>query len=117
MKNPHVNLIGHPTTRLLNKRESSKINFQEFFKVARETNTHLEINSQPLRLDLPDHYVKEAKSEYGIKFSINTDAHDIESLKYMPLGIGVAKRGWLTKDDVINTKNLVEFQKIIQKNK
>lgn len=111
MQSPHVHIIGHPTGRLINKREPYSLDLKKIYKEARDTNTVLEINSQPLRLDLKYNYVREAKENYGVKFAINTDAHNKEGLSLTMLGIGQARRGWLTKEDVINTQNLKSLLK------
>jgi DNA polymerase (family 10) len=114
MQNPHVHIIGHPTGRLINKREAYSLDLKQIYQEAANTNTILEINSQPIRLDLKSNYVREAKENYGVKFSINTDAHNKEGLMLTNLGIGQARRGWLTKDDVINTQNLKSLLKNIK---
>lgn len=110
MENKFVHIIGHPTTRLINKRPPAELDFKKIFQQAKSTNTILEINAQPLRLDLPDIHIREAKENYGIKFCINTDAHTKEDLKYMELGVNYSKRGWTTKSDVINT---LEYSELI----
>lgn len=115
MQNKNVHIIGHPTTRLINKREPSQIDFKKLFTTAKSTGTILEINSQPSRLDLPDIHVREACENYGIKFSIDTDAHNTNGLDLMTLGIGVARRGWLKKEDVINTLNFKDLSKALHK--
>src|SRR5690606_5740519 len=80
MQNPYVHIIGHPTGRLLLRREPYALDLEQIFHVARETGTLLELNANPHRLDLSDINLKKAKEEYQIKFSINTDAHSIEQL-------------------------------------
>ena len=118
MNNPFVHIIGHPTTRLINKREPADLDFKKIFQAAKDTKTILEINAQPTRLDLPDKYIREGKESYGLQFIINTDAHNVSGLKLMELGVGYAKRGWLTKEDVINTLGLNDFlKKLKQKSK
>ena len=102
MQNPYVHIIGHPTGRLLLKREPYALDIEQIFQVAHETGTILELNANPHRLDLNDALLKQAKEEYKLKFSINTDAHSIEQLSLISYGIGTARRGWLEKNDVIN---------------
>ncbi|MDO9465095.1 MAG: DNA polymerase/3'-5' exonuclease PolX [bacterium] len=101
MENRNIDIIAHPTGRLLGKREAYKIDIPAIIKAAADTGTALEINAFPERLDLADVYLQEAK-EKGAKFAINTDAHSISQLDFAKFGIGVARRGWLEKQDVIN---------------
>lgn len=114
MQNPHVHIIGHISGRLISKREPSPLDYKKIFETAKKTNTILEINSQPLRLDLEGIYAREAKEKYGLKFAINTDAHNTEGLHLIELGIGQARRGWLQKEDVINTYSLEKLMKNIK---
>jgi len=102
IKNPFVKIIGHPSGRLIKKRDSYEVDWPLVFQEAYKNNVALEINSFPERLDLRDFLVKEAKS-YGVKFAINTDAHRSEHLQQIRYGVAVARRGWLEKKDVINT--------------
>lgn len=102
MKNPYVHIIGHPTGRLLLRRDPYALDQEQIFQVAQETGTVLELNANPHRLDLSDTLLQHAKETYNIKFAINTDAHSIEQLSLISFGIGTARRGWLEKDDVIN---------------
>ncbi|OQA04741.1 MAG: DNA polymerase/3'-5' exonuclease PolX [bacterium ADurb.Bin400] len=108
MDNPNVDIIGHPSGRLINERPESTIDWPSFFRKAVETNTAIEINSSPYRLDLKDTLVQQARS-YGVKFVITTDAHTPHELAYIKYGINVARRGWLEKSDVLNTLTLSEF--------
>ncbi len=112
MQNPYVHIIGHPTNRLINKRERSPVDYDKIFATAAKTNTVLEINASPYRLDLDGELIGQAK-QYGCKFIINTDSHNINQLDFMPLGVGQAKRGLLETEDVINTLPLKEFTKQI----
>ena len=102
MENPYASILAHPTGRLLNERESYDADWEEIFKVAAKNNKVMEINAFPNRLDLRDDLVRLAK-KYGLKFSIDTDSHKIEQMINMPYGVSVARRGWLTKADIINT--------------
>ena len=104
-QNKYVDIISHPTSRLWGTRDGYEIDFEEIFKAASQTNTAFEINSFPQRLDLNDQNSRLAK-ERGVKLAINTDAHATDHLDNMQLGIYVARRGWLTRDDVINTLSL-----------
>lgn len=110
----HVHIIGHPTGRHIGKRESYDIDLKEVCKAACDHNTFLEINAFPIRLDLDSANVYFARAQ-GAKFSINTDAHFTGHLNFMRFGVGVARRGWLQKDDVLNTCSLKEFEKAIRK--
>ena len=102
LRNPFVKIFGHPTGRLINQRDPIEADWAEIFKVCAEEGKTLEIDGLPDRLDLPDLLVKEAKKA-GCKFIIDTDAHSPEHLDFMRYGVSVARRGWLTKNDVVNT--------------
>jgi DNA polymerase (family 10) len=116
MENPYVNIIAHPTGRLLLRRDSYEVNVDQLFKAAQETGTILELNAHPHRLDLNDQLLKKAKEEYGLKFTINTDAHSAEGYDYIIYGIATARRGWLEKKDVINTYTLDQLRTVLAKN-
>ncbi|MBP7967746.1 DNA polymerase/3'-5' exonuclease PolX [Candidatus Woesebacteria bacterium] len=107
---PKVKIFGHPTGRLLSKREGADIRWEKVIPYVVERNIALEINASPQRLDLPDVLVREAKDQ-GAKFFINTDAHAVEHMDFMKYGIYVARRGWLTKSDVINTGSAEDIMK------
>jgi DNA polymerase (family 10) len=113
-QNKYVHIIAHPTGRLWGTRDAYELDFETLFKVAKETNTHLEINAFPNRLDLNDLNCRRAK-EMGVKLALGTDAHTTEQLENMKLGVAVARRGWLSKKDVINTLSLEELLKEIKK--
>ncbi len=113
INNKHVHIIGHPTTRLIGKREPSPVDMPEVLYQATQTGTILEINSQPLRLDLRDAHIREGLNA-GVKFAISTDAHNTAGLHLAELGIGQARRGWLTKKDVINTYPLDKLLKLLK---
>ena len=113
MKNPNIDIISHPTGRLLKRRDEYQIDFEKILRVAREFGVILEINSWPERLDLNDQKIRMAK-EAGVKMIINTDAHQKDQLRFIELGIAQARRGWAEKEDVINTqplKGLLNFFK------
>lgn len=113
MENPYVRVLGHPMGRLINKRESHDLDLEAIFKKAAETKTALEINSSIDRLDLPYYFVKKAKS-YGIKFVVNTDAHDVNRLDTIKFGVFVARKGYLEKSQVINTYDLENLLKWLE---
>jgi DNA polymerase (family 10) len=103
MENPHVDVIGHLTGRKINKRGPMNIDLERIFAAAVETGTALEINSQPDRLDLRDADARLA-GEHGVRIVVSTDAHSTSALDYATLGIGQARRAWLTKAQVVNTQ-------------
>ncbi|PIR72318.1 MAG: DNA polymerase III [Candidatus Nealsonbacteria bacterium CG10_big_fil_rev_8_21_14_0_10_36_24] len=105
MENPNIDIIAHPTGRLIKKRDECLIDFGKILRAARETNTILEINSYPERLDLKDSYIRRAK-ETGVKMVINTDSHHKDQLRFIEYGIAQARRGWAEKKDIINTQPL-----------
>ncbi len=102
MKNPYVSIIAHPTGRLIGQRDAYDVDMDEILKVAKKTGTAIEINAYPLRLDINDTYAKRAK-EMGIPIVIATDTHVTNQYDYMLYGVSIARRGWLEKDDVLNT--------------
>lgn len=113
MRNPNVDIISHPTGRILQHRDEYQIDFAEILKTARETGTILEINSNPFRLDLNDRNIRKAK-EAGVKMIINTDAHQPDQMKFMEYGVAQARRGWAEKKDIINcweAEKLLKFLK------
>jgi DNA polymerase (family 10) len=102
IRNPHVDIIGHPTGRLIPEREGADLDMDAILKAAAESGVALEINAHPSRLDLEDVYARRAK-EMGIPISINTDAHSEADLDMLHFGVATARRAWLTAEDVINT--------------
>jgi len=115
MQNRLVNILAHPTGRLIGFRESYQVDMNEMIKVAAETGTILEINAYPERLDLNDVYCRMAK-EKGVQLAIETDAHSIDGLEFMNLGVDVARRGWLEEKDIVNTLPLNELLKRLKIN-
>jgi len=113
MDNRYVNIISHPSGRLLGRREAYALDMEKVLKKAKATGTFMEINTFPDRLDLIDVNCRRAK-ELGVKMAISTDSHKLEHLKFMPLGLSVARRGWLEKKDVINTLPLEKLLKLIR---
>jgi DNA polymerase (family X) len=103
MENPHVDVIGHLTGRKINKRGPMDIDLEQVLARAVETRTAVEINSQPDRLDLRDADARLA-GERGVRLVVSTDAHSVGALGYATLGIGQARRGWLTKEQIVNTR-------------
>ncbi len=113
MRNPHVDIIGHPSGRILGQREASAVDMDELLRVAAETGTCLEVNAQPVRLDLDDVHIRRA-IEMGVKLAINTDAHGVGGLEVMRYGVATARRGWAEAKDVINTRPLEELLRLIK---
>jgi len=105
MKNPNVNIISHPTGRILKRRDEYQVDFKKILKAAKEFKVILEINSSPDRLDLKDSNIRKAKNA-GVKMIINTDAHHKNQLNLIKFGISQARRGWAEKKDTINTQPL-----------
>jgi len=110
MKNKYVNIISHPTGRLLKQREEYEIDFDKILKAAKEFGTILEINAHPVRLDLNDLNIRRCK-EAGVKMIISTDAHHKEQMRFLRLGVAQARRGWAEKKDIINTQPLNKLLK------
>jgi len=101
LRNPHVDIIGHPTGRLIPNREGADLDMEAVFAAAAEERVALEINAHPRRLDLEDIYARRA-TEKGIRLSVNTDAHSPADLDLMHFGIATARRGWVQPQDVLN---------------
>jgi len=111
MENKHVDFLAHPTCRIIGRREPFELDMRKIFDTAVETDTYLEINSFPDRLDLNDANAKFAK-ERRVKFVIGTDSHNVKNLPFMRFGIATARRGWLNKNDILNTNSLKNLEKI-----
>jgi DNA polymerase (family 10) len=111
MENPHVDCIGHLTARKLNKRSGVEIDLDQVIAKALETRTFLEINSQPDRLDIRDVHAR-AAGEAGLRLVISTDSHELGALEYVELGVAQARRAWLTKDQVLNTRTWKQLEKL-----
>jgi DNA polymerase (family 10) len=114
MENPHVDCIGHPTGRKINRRDAYDLDFEVVLEKAVETGTFLEINSQPDRLDLTDNHAR-AATEAGVMLVISTDAHRLHELENLRLGIAQARRGWVTADQIVNTRPWREVKKLMKK--
>ncbi len=110
MRNPNIDIISHPTGRLIQQRDEYQIDFEEVIKVAKETKTILEINSSPYRLDLKDTNIRKAK-EAGVKMIINADAHERSQMDQMEYGVAQARRGWAEKSDIVNTQTIDKLLK------
>lgn len=111
LQNAHVDLIAHPTGRKIGRREGYEVDMDLLIQLAKETNTALELNANPNRLDLAAEHLRKAQ-EAGVKILINTDAHQLDTLKHMEIGVSAAKKGWIKKSTVINAldkKDLLNF--------
>lgn len=113
MKNPNIDILFHPTGRLIQSRPAYDIDMGKIIRAAKETKTILEINSYFNRLDLKDEHVKMAK-DAGVKIAINSDAHSVSHFQYLELGIAQARRGWLEKPDVINVWSVDKMLKMLK---
>ncbi len=112
MENNYVHAVAHPTCRMIGRREPFDLDMEEIMDVAKKTDTFLEINAFPDRLDLKDIHVKLAK-ERGVKVILGSDAHFIANLPFMRFGIATARRGWLEKKDILNTYSTHDIEKIL----
>ncbi len=112
MQNDYVTFLAHPTGRLIGRREAYNLDMTALLDAAKETDTYLEINAFPDRLDLNDIHAKMAKDR-GIKCVIGTDAHSIKNLAFMQFGIATARRGWLEKKDILNAHSLKEIKRTL----
>ncbi|HXF48383.1 MAG TPA: DNA polymerase/3'-5' exonuclease PolX [Verrucomicrobiae bacterium] len=114
INNPNVDILFHPTGRLIGKREAYDVDMDAIIKAAKETGTVLEIDAFPDRLDLKDEHIKKCVAA-GVKLAIDTDAHAIAHLDFLEYGIAQARRGWAEKSDVINTRPLEALLKLLKK--
>lgn len=110
LSHPKAKILTHPTGRILNERIGYNLDWNEIFSFCKSENKALEINAYPTRLDLPDQLVYQAKTQ-GVKFFISTDSHSVSQMDLMEYGVSVARRGWATRDDILNAQ---EYNKIIE---
>jgi DNA polymerase (family 10) len=103
LKNPLTTILGHPTGRIIGRRDVLDLDMDRIFQVAAETETALEINCYPDRLDLNDIHVRQSR-EYGVTLALGTDAHSVQDLQFMELGVGTARRGWASPETIMNTQ-------------
>ncbi|MFP5344524.1 MAG: PHP domain-containing protein, partial [Gammaproteobacteria bacterium] len=114
MDHPHFSILAHPSGRLIEQREPYDVDMPRLIRHARERGCFLEINAQPDRLDLLDIYIQMAREE-GVLLTVNSDAHSVQQMDYLRFGIGQARRGWLEKDDVVNTRPLKELRALLSR--
>jgi DNA polymerase (family 10) len=114
MQNKYLNFVGHPTGRLLLKRVGYTFDVGKIFETAVQTGVVIEVNSDPDRLDLDWRHLHSGKDK-GVKFSIHPDAHSVAAMDFISLGVGIARKGWLEKKDVVNTMPLAEMEKFLKR--
>lgn len=116
INHPHVRTIAHPTGRILNRRGPYEVDVYRLIEEAASTNTALELNAYPDRLDLSVPYVREAIHS-GVRLTIDTDAHDERALSFVRYGVDQARRAWVEKANVINCLPLAEFERFLAEGK
>ncbi|RFU60278.1 DNA polymerase/3'-5' exonuclease PolX [Bacillus sp. V59.32b] len=115
LDNPNVDIIAHPTGRIIGKRTGYEVDMDMLIELAKETNTALELNANPNRLDLASPYLKKAQ-EAGVSIVINTDAHSIDMLEHMNVGVSTAKKGWIKHESVLNAKDTDALLAFLKRN-
>jgi DNA polymerase (family 10) len=113
MDHPHFSMLAHPSGRLIEQREPYDVDMLRIIRHARERGCYLELNAHPERLDLLDSQCQTAKEE-GVLVSINSDAHSCFDFINLRYGVGQARRGWLEKDDVLNTRPLSALRRLLK---
>jgi DNA polymerase (family 10) len=116
MSNPYVTILGHPTGRLLLGREGYPLDLYKIIDAAAELDVVIELNASPFRFDLDWRYCKYAK-EKGVLISINPDSHSVDGLHDIDYGVGIARKGWLEKQNILNTLSLEEIEHYFKKQK
>jgi len=114
ISNKHVTMLGHPTGRLLLGREGYPVNMKRVIDVAAQKGVIIELNAHPYRLDIDWRWLRYAK-EKGVKIAINPDAHRADDIKDVFYGVGTARKGWLTKEEVVNTRGVAEITELLEK--
>jgi len=114
MDNPHFHILGHPTGRLIQERDPYELDIEKILQGARERGCFVEPNAHPDRLDLTDRHCKMAK-DLGVKVAVSTDAHSTTDLDFMRFGVYQARRGWLEKQDVINTRPWKDLKQLLKR--
>jgi DNA polymerase (family 10) len=112
MQNEHLDIIVHPTGRIIQQREPAELDITVFFRTAAELKVILEINGFPNRLDLSDIHCMKAR-DYGVRCAIGSDAHTRDNLSFMEFGIATARRGWLEAKDIVNTLPIRELRTVL----
>jgi DNA polymerase (family 10) len=114
MKDPYTTMLGHPTGRLLLSREGYEVDMRTIIEVAAEHHVIIELNASPYRLDIDWRHLKYTK-EKGVMISINPDAHATGGLTEIVYGVGIARKGWQEKKDILNTRTAKEVEEILKK--
>jgi len=114
MDNPHSHILGHSTGRLIQERDHYEVDIEKILKGAQERGCFVELNAHPDRLDLTDRHCRMAK-ELSVKVAVSTDAHSITDLDFMRFGVYQACRGWLEKQDVINTRKWKDLKQLLKR--
>lgn len=112
LSHPAVDVFGHPSGRLIGRRQPIAVRWEEIYRIAADRGVILEVNAQPERLDLDDLHVRAAIS-HGVRLSLGTDAHAVDELRFMGWGVDQARRGWAERDDVVNTLPLARLRKLL----
>jgi DNA polymerase (family 10) len=113
IENPNIDILLHPTTREIQKREAIQLDMEKLVEASKENGTILDIDSYPDRLDLKDDHIRRAV-EAGAKLGISSDSHSTAHLHYLELGIAQARRGWATAKNIVNTRSIQEFKKTLK---
>ncbi len=116
MENPFVDLIGHPTGRLLGRRDPFDLDMEAVIAKAAETGTIMELNAHPERLDLNDVHLRMAR-RLGVRIAINTDAHEATQFSHMRWGVATARRGWMSAAEVLNAQSLDTMRSWLKRNR
>lgn len=114
LSHPKVKIFAHPTARKINEREGVELDWPTIFDFCLKNNKWIEVNADPMRLDLPDSLVRDAV-KLGIKFTLGTDTHEISMMDNIKYGVDVLRRGWVEKQNVINSLGLIDFQKELER--
>ena len=114
LSHPKAKILAHPTGRILNERTGYELDYEKLFDFCKSHHKALEINAWPYRLDLPDSLVRQGL-KYGVKYTIDTDSHKASQMDLMQYGVSVARRGWATKDDILNALEYNEFREWLKK--
>jgi DNA polymerase (family 10) len=114
LNHPKAKIFAHPTARKLNEREGVELNWPEIFEFAVKFNKWIEINADPMRLDLPDNLVRDAVGK-GVKLTLGTDAHHADMMDNMIYGVYVGRRGWAERSDIINTNKFADFKNFLER--
>lgn len=114
LSHPKVKVFAHPTARKINEREGVELDWEKIFDFALMNNKWIEINADPMRLDLPDSLVRDAV-KLGVKLTLGTDTHEVSMMDNMKYGVYVARRGWATEKDMVNCLSIKEFEKELKR--